>query len=78
MELVNSQIAVPENWVQLHIKRLYEIIAERLRNNISLPADIEKNIELYEAHVTDYGEELLPSIQFTARNSKGLSGIDII
>lgn len=78
IELVNSQIIVPENWVQLHIKRLHEIITERLRNNISLPADIEKNIELYKAHVAEYGEELLPSIQLTARNSKGLFGIDII
>ena len=78
IELVNSQITVPEKWVQLHIKMLSEIIFKRLHNNISIPVDIEKNIELYKAHVTEYGEELLPSIQFTARNNKKLFGIDIL
>ena len=78
IELVNTQISVPEKWVRIHTKMLTGVILKRLHNNISIPDDIGKNIKLYNAHVTEYGEELLPSIQFTARNNKRLSGIDIL
>lgn len=71
MELVMSNLIVPDNWVRLHVKRLDEILTAQ-------HVDIGEALESYRAHVDEYGEELMPSIQFTARRGEELSCIDIV
>ncbi|MCL7416001.1 MAG: class I SAM-dependent methyltransferase [ANME-2 cluster archaeon] len=76
MELVTNHIPVPEGWVHSHITRLDQIISKRA-GDLDLP-DISDALESYHKHAKEYGEEMLPSIQFMARHSAGLSGIDIV
>lgn len=71
MELVMSNLTVPDDWVRLHVKRLEELQTER-------HVDIGEALESYRTHVNEYGEELMPSIQFTARRGESLSCIDIV
>jgi hypothetical protein len=73
MELVTHQISVPDTWVHSHIHRLDDMINENAHSS-----DINKAVESYKAHVKEYGEELLPSIQFTARRGAQLAGIDVV
>ena len=76
MELVSDQIPVPDDWVHAHVKRVEDIISERAKDP-DLP-DMSEAMGSYRAHVKEYGEELLPSIQFTARRFARISGIDIV
>jgi ubiquinone/menaquinone biosynthesis C-methylase UbiE len=78
MELVTHQLSVPENWVRSHLNRINEILEEYRQINGSLPADIDNSLEVFKKHVKEYGEELLPSIHFTAVRFGGLEGIDMI
>ena len=78
MELVTHQLSVPENWVRSHLNRINEIVKEYRQINGSLPVDIDNSLEVFKKHVKEYGEELLPSIQFTAIRCGGLDGIDMI
>jgi ubiquinone/menaquinone biosynthesis C-methylase UbiE len=78
MELINSQITVPDGWVCSHIRMLDEIIEEYIHNKRSILMNIEKDVELYKEYVQKNGEELMPAIQFTAKYSKDLYEIDII
>jgi cyclopropane fatty-acyl-phospholipid synthase-like methyltransferase len=78
MELVNHQLTVPENWVRSHLNRMNEIVEEYRQINGSLPSDIDNSLEVLKDHVKEYGEELLPSIHFTAVPCDGLDGIDMI
>ena len=78
MELVNRNITVPDNWVRTHLKWLERGTDKYSGKKVTVSADIEKAIEDYKIHVKEHGEELLPSIQFTARRSAVLLGIDIL
>lgn len=77
MELVSRNITVPDNWVRSHLKWL-ELSTDNSGKKDTVSSDIDKAIEDYKIHVKEYGEELLPSIQFTGRHSAVMSGIDII
>lgn len=78
MELVSRNITVPDNWARTHLKWL-ELEKDRYSGKKkTVSSDIHKAIEDYKIHVKEHGEELLPSIQFTARSSALLSGIDIL
>ncbi|MCL7475422.1 MAG: methyltransferase domain-containing protein [Methanosarcinales archaeon] len=76
MELVTDQIQVPDNWVHSHIKRLEQLTDEHAKD----PGieDIREELKSYRTHVKEFGEELLPSIQFTAHRRAGLSSIDMV
>ena len=76
MELVTDQIQVPDDWVHSHIKRLEQITSEHAKDP-EMP-DISEAMDSYRTHVKEFGEELLPSIQFTANRRTGISGIDIV
>lgn len=76
MELVTDQIPVPDDWVHTHITRLEQIIDEY--SNDPGFTDIHEGLDSYRSHVKEFGEELLPSIQFTANRRAGLSGIDMV
>ncbi len=78
MELVSRNITVPDNWVRTHLKWPESGMDKYSGKKVTVPPDIDKAIEDYKTHVKEYGEELLPSIQFTARRSKVLSSIDIL
>lgn len=78
MELVTQEVSVPDKWVRSHLKQLDGLIREQAARDASSLPDLEDALETYSAHVEEYGEELLPSIQFTARRTAGLSGIDIV
>lgn len=78
MELVSRNISVPENWVRTHLKWLERDTDRFTGKNITASQDIIKAIDDYKTHVKEHGEELLPSIQFTARRSAVFSGIDIL
>jgi len=78
MELVSRNIPVPDNWVRTHLKWLERGTDEYPGKKVTVSPDIDKAIEDYKTHVKEYGEELLPSIQFTARRSAVLLGIDIL
>lgn len=78
MELVSRNITVPDNWVRTHLKWLERGTDKYSGKKVTVSADIEKAIEDYKIHVKEHGEELLPSIQFTARRSAVHLGIDIL
>ena len=78
MELVSRNITVPDNWVRTHLNWPESCMDKYSGKNVTVSVDIDKAIEDYKTHVKEYGEELLPSIQFTARRSKVLSSIDIL
>lgn len=78
MELVTHQLTVPENWVRSHLNRINEILEEYREINGSLPVGLDNSLEVLKNHVKEYGEELLPSIHFTAVRCDGLEGIDMI
>lgn len=78
MELVTQQLTVPEKWVRSHLKRLEEIIKESAQYKSPASSDIDKAVESYKKHAREYGEELLPSIQFTGMCGAGLAGIDVV
>jgi SAM-dependent methyltransferase len=78
MELVSRNIPVPDNWVRTHLKWLEWDMDKYYGKKVTVSTDIDNAIEDYKIHVKEHGEELLPSIQFTARRSAVLSGIDIL
>jgi len=78
MELVSRNIPVPDKWVRTHLKWLERGTDNYSGNKVTISPDFDKAIEDYKIHVKKHGEELLPSIQFTARRSAVLSGIDIL
>ncbi|NOR59615.1 MAG: methyltransferase domain-containing protein [Methanosarcinales archaeon] len=78
MELVSRNITVPDNWVRTHLKWLECGTDKYSGKKVTISPDIIKAVEDYKIHVKEHGEELLPSIQFTARRSTVLSGIDIL
>ena len=78
MELVSRSITVPDNWIITHLKWLELDTGRYSGKNVPVSLDIDNAIKEYKLHVKEYGEELLPSIQFTARSSSGLYGIDIL
>ncbi|HIH86862.1 MAG TPA: methyltransferase domain-containing protein [Methanosarcinales archaeon] len=78
MELVSRNITVPDNWVRTHLKWPERGMVKYSGKKVTLSPDIDKAIEDYKLHVKEHGEELLPSIQFTARRSAVLPGIDIL
>lgn len=78
MEMVSRNIPVPDNWVRTHLKWLEWDMDRYSGKKVTVFRDIDNAIEDYKTHVKEHGEELLPSIQFTARRSAVLSGIDIL
>jgi len=78
MELVSRNIPVPDKWVRTHLKWLKCGTDKYPGKKVTASSDIDKAIEDYKTHVKEHGEELLPSIQFTARRSAVLLGIDIL
>ena len=78
MELVSRNVPVPDKWVRTHLNWLECSIDNYSGKKVTVSPDIDKAIEDYKTHVKEHGEELLPSIQFTARRSAVLSGIDIL
>lgn len=78
MEMVSQNIPVPDNWVRTHLKWLEWDTDRYSGKKVTVSPDIDKAIEDYKTHVKEHGEELLPSIQFTAQRSAVLSGIDIL
>ncbi len=78
MELVSRNIPVPDKWVRTHLKWLECGTDKYPGKKVTTSSDIDKAIEDYKTHVKEHGEELLPSIQFTARRSAVLLGIDIL
>jgi len=78
MELVSRNIPVPDTWARTHLKWLERDMDKYSGQKVTVSPDIDKAIEDYKTHVKEHGEELLPSIQFTARRCAVLSGIDIL
>ena len=78
MELVSRNITVPDNWIRSHLKWPERVNDKCSGKKVTVYLDIDKAIDDYKIHVKEHGEELLPSIQFTARHSAVVPGIDIL